>query len=125
MGDWSDYFEDYPEENPANWINGRFDPALREKLNLKERQQVAANSELHEMINKAKSETKAKSLLIIENCPQCGLEKLNTFKISEKFYLCECQECGIYGSGKSHHEALEKTNSALGEGLDWREGSLY
>ena len=27
MGEWSDYFEDFPEENPANWINGRLDPA--------------------------------------------------------------------------------------------------
>ena len=26
MGEWSEYFEDFPEENPANWINGRFDP---------------------------------------------------------------------------------------------------
>jgi len=22
MGEWSDFFEDFPEENPANWING-------------------------------------------------------------------------------------------------------
>jgi len=22
MGDWSDFFEDFPEENPANWIDG-------------------------------------------------------------------------------------------------------
>ena len=27
MGEWSDYFEDFPEENPANWVGGRFDPA--------------------------------------------------------------------------------------------------
>lgn len=26
MGEWSEYFEDFPEENPANWINGVFDP---------------------------------------------------------------------------------------------------
>lgn len=26
MGEWSDYFEDFPEENPANYVNGRFDP---------------------------------------------------------------------------------------------------
>jgi hypothetical protein len=26
MGDWSEYFEDYPEENPANWVGGRYDP---------------------------------------------------------------------------------------------------
>ena len=24
MGEWSDYFEDFPEENSANWIDGRF-----------------------------------------------------------------------------------------------------
>ena len=27
MGEWSDYFEDFPEENQANYVNGRFDPA--------------------------------------------------------------------------------------------------
>lgn len=26
MGEWSEYLEDFPEENPANWIGGRFDP---------------------------------------------------------------------------------------------------
>ncbi len=25
MGEWSEYFEDFPEENPANWVDGRFD----------------------------------------------------------------------------------------------------
>jgi hypothetical protein len=27
MGEWSDYFEEFPEENQANYIAGRFDPA--------------------------------------------------------------------------------------------------
>lgn len=27
MGEWSDYFEDFPEENEANYVAGRFDPA--------------------------------------------------------------------------------------------------
>lgn len=26
MGEWSDYFEDFPEENQANYVAGRFDP---------------------------------------------------------------------------------------------------
>ena len=27
MGEWSDYFEDFPEENPGNYdANGNFDP---------------------------------------------------------------------------------------------------
>ena len=28
MGEWSDYFEDFPEENPANYIDGKFNPEL-------------------------------------------------------------------------------------------------
>ncbi|WP_404361555.1 hypothetical protein [Methylotuvimicrobium sp. KM1] len=26
MGDWSDYFEDFPEENPANYVDGHYHP---------------------------------------------------------------------------------------------------
>jgi hypothetical protein len=26
MGEWSEYFEHFPEENPANYVGGRFDP---------------------------------------------------------------------------------------------------
>jgi hypothetical protein len=32
MGEWSDYFEDFPEENPANYIDGRFDPVGARRL---------------------------------------------------------------------------------------------
>lgn len=24
MGEWSEFFEDFPEENPANWVDGVF-----------------------------------------------------------------------------------------------------
>jgi hypothetical protein len=27
MGEWSEYFEDFPGENPANFVGGRFDSA--------------------------------------------------------------------------------------------------
>lgn len=26
MGEWSEYFEDFPEENQANYLNGHFNP---------------------------------------------------------------------------------------------------
>lgn len=26
MGEWSEYSEDFPEEDEANYVNGRFDP---------------------------------------------------------------------------------------------------
>ena len=32
MGEWSEYFEDFPEENPANWVNGKFDPQQAQQL---------------------------------------------------------------------------------------------
>ena len=36
MGEWSDYFEDFPEENPANYVGSRFDPQEAEKQHQRE-----------------------------------------------------------------------------------------
>lgn len=32
MGEWSEYFEDFPEENSANYVNGRFSPRLAQEI---------------------------------------------------------------------------------------------
>jgi hypothetical protein len=32
MGEWSEYFEDCPEANPANYAGDRFDPAAAARL---------------------------------------------------------------------------------------------
>lgn len=32
MGEWSDYFEDFPEENPANYVNNQFAPQAAEAM---------------------------------------------------------------------------------------------
>lgn len=125
MGEWSEYFEDFPEENPANWVNGQFTPGLRAQLNKESAQQAGANLEVRQLITNAKRARKAKSLVATDDCPQCGLTELRTYKLSETFYLCECQDCGIYGSGQTHEGALAKTAGAVGEGLDWHNGSLY
>ena len=130
MGEWFDYFQDFPEENPANWINGRFDPqaaALHHQRQVAfEKAEREANAELRGMIEDAKKKIKGRSLLVTEECPQCGLSTLNTYRIADNFFLCECQDCGIYGKGETHQEALNNTADALGDGLDWREeGSLY
>ncbi|AQS39797.1 hypothetical protein Sps_04714 [Shewanella psychrophila] len=129
MGEWSEYFEDFPEENPSNYIDGTFNPRLAARISAQEHKQAdankAANAELNAMITKAKSDTKARSLLVTEGCPQCGLNELNTYKISDKFYLCECQDCGIYGKGTTHQIAFKSTSDAIGEFKDWREGSEY
>ena len=48
MGEWSEYFEDFPEENPANWVNGRFDPAAaaRQREIEESKRKVAEESNL-------------------------------------------------------------------------------
>ena len=46
MGEWSEYFEDFPEENPANLVNGQFNPTEAARLRMLENQktQVAQES---------------------------------------------------------------------------------
>jgi len=40
MGEWSEYFEDFPEENPANYVGERFDPAGAKRLAEQEAQRA-------------------------------------------------------------------------------------
>lgn len=128
MGEWSEYFEDFPEENPANWVNGEFNPQLAQEVrNHEDRLRATTNkarSEINAVILKAWLETKSKAFLLTEDCPQCGLTELNTYKISDTFYLCECQDCDIHGRGETHALALKSTFDAIGDGLDWRDNEI-
>ena len=70
MGEWSEYFEDFPEENPANWVNGVYlgpqkaqeyysrQMAADAKL---QQEQSALNSEIRRMIADGKARAAAKS----------------------------------------------------------------
>lgn len=54
MGEWSDYFEDFPEENPANYVGERFDPEGA-KARAKQSTQIAQdqaklNAEIREIV---------------------------------------------------------------------------
>ena len=55
MGEWSDYFEDFPEENPANYVDGRFAPQEAKKLHeieaKLEEDQRKLNAEVYGLIN--------------------------------------------------------------------------
>ena len=62
MGEWSDYFEDFPEENPANWINGQCNPQAasqkradeeRKRVNLAH-EQASLDAEIKTIIEKHK-----------------------------------------------------------------------
>ncbi|MDP3837673.1 MAG: hypothetical protein Q8Q54_01995 [Methylococcales bacterium] len=62
MGEWSDYFEDFPEENPANYINDCYiNPNGVEAYKLKahsdaelkrSREQAALDAEIKAIIQK-------------------------------------------------------------------------
>ena len=56
MGEWSEYFEDFPEENPANYVGSRFDPkgaaALRAQAAKTAQEQAKLNAEISSINNK-------------------------------------------------------------------------
>lgn len=64
MGEWSEYFEDFPEENPANYVNGRFDPtgvkALQQQNAKIAEEQANLNREIAEIVRKARMAKTAK-----------------------------------------------------------------
>lgn len=120
MGEWSEYFEDFPEEDPGNYVNGKFDPVLARTVRQQEQSNSAAKEEVNRLLLKAWLKEKEKHYLTIEECPQCGLEELKVYSFNE-YYLCECQDCGIYGKGKTKGDALKAVIDAFGDGLDWRD----
>ncbi len=64
MGEWSEYFEDFPDENPANYVNGKFDPKgaaqLRKLQTEVSSKQAALNKEIADIIRKHREAKKAK-----------------------------------------------------------------
>ncbi|AYC32136.1 hypothetical protein D3880_06945 [Pseudomonas cavernae] len=121
MGEWSDYFEDFPEENPANYADGRFDPELVKTIHQEEQKISDARAEINRLLLSAWLNEKEKHYLATEECPQCGLKELKTYNIKNSYYLCECQDCGTYGKGKTHEDAIKAVVDAFGDGLNWRE----
>lgn len=64
MGEWSEYFEEFPQENPANWINGRFDPEGAHRARQQAEGHAQSQAQLNETIQK-----------LIEEGDQRALEK--------------------------------------------------
>ncbi len=64
MGEWSDYFEDFPEENPGNYVNGVFAPLQakqNQELDAKRRaDQVSLNAEIAKIVAEGKLRAEAK-----------------------------------------------------------------
>ena len=57
MGEWSEFFEDFPEENPGNYVNGSFDPkgakALRAAKAKLAQEQTNLEAEIESIVQKA------------------------------------------------------------------------
>lgn len=91
MTDWSDYFEQFPEKNPANWVNGQYEPKLAAKLfNDKHKNDVShseENADLDDIIKKIKQETKAHSLQLVEDYPRNDVKKLKIKHMNYFTYL--------------------------------------
>lgn len=56
MGEHSEYFEEHPEENPANYVGNHFDPAgaaaLRAQAEKAAQAQAKLNTEISSIIKK-------------------------------------------------------------------------
>lgn len=65
MGEWSEYFEDHPEMDESNYINGRFDPhaaaEARAIAGRREREQAALNATVSRLIREGKERAKSKA----------------------------------------------------------------
>lgn len=58
MGDWSEYFEDFPEENPANYDKqGRYDP--NGQLRAEQKRMALAQRRLDEVLGKSAPDNNA------------------------------------------------------------------
>lgn len=64
MGEWSEHFEDFPDEDPANYVNGRFDLAGAARLRAQDArisaEQAALNKEIADIVRKHR-ETKTQN----------------------------------------------------------------
>ena len=133
MGEWSEYFEDFPEENPANYRNQGSDLGPRSKYFPDWHESQLTRTELAEIAKKIEAENaelerqaaekaryikKAKShpLFLVDVCPICNLKTMNIHKISDDHYFGECQECGISDTDTKPEKILEKI-----EDLVWKQ----
>ncbi|MEP0914178.1 hypothetical protein NDI45_25045 [Leptolyngbya sp. GB1-A1] len=62
MSEMYEYFQDFPEENPANYVGNRFDPAGAKRLRAEKaklnQEQSALDAEILNIIEKARQSLK-------------------------------------------------------------------
>lgn len=125
MGEWSEYFEDFPEENPANYPNQGPDLGPRSKYFPNWSLSQLTKAELAEIAKKIEAENaeierqaqekeryiqeaKSQPLVQVDICPICNLKTMHMHQISEDNYFGECQECGRSDIGTKPEKILGK-----------------
>ncbi|MBD2261081.1 hypothetical protein [Pseudanabaena sp. FACHB-2040] len=62
MGEMYEYFQDFPEEDPANYVGDRFNPEGAKRLRAEkaklEQEQAALDAEIRSIIEKARQSAK-------------------------------------------------------------------
>ena len=124
MGEWSEYFEDFPEENPANQkqepdlgVMSIVFPHLH-LSQLTKAELAVENAKIEELKAEAErlereranfiKEAKSKPMYQLDICPICYAEAMVIFKVSDDAFYCECHECKVSGDGSDISEIFEK-----------------
>ena len=124
MGEWSEYFEDFPEENPANqkqrpdlgpmsivFPHLHLSQLTKAELaveNAKIDELKAEEERLERERAEFIKEAKSKSMHELVDCPICYGATMVIFKVSEDGFYCECYECKTFGVGSDISEILKK-----------------
>ena len=130
MGEWSEYFEDFPEENPPNQPNRELDLGPRSKYFPNWHESQLTKAELAEIAKKIEAEKaelerqaeekaryiqeiKSHPVFLIDICPICNLKTLNIYQISDDNYFGECQECGASDTDTQPEKILQKIENLI------------
>lgn len=86
---------------------------------------LALTAETKRKAQVAEQQQKEKYLDSTVECPLCDESRLNVYKFKINQYLCKFQACGIYGTDTDFSSALHQSKGAIGNDIDWRDGSLF
>jgi len=129
MGEWSEYFEQFPGENPANF-NKHPDSEVRSLIrpnlrggNLTKAELAEENAKLEELnaeaerLDKEKADfienAKSKPIYREDGCPICRIKAMNIYKVSDTSFYCECQNCNVSGDGSDIPKIFEKIENDI------------
>jgi hypothetical protein len=129
MGEWSEYFEQFPEENPANQKQeldlgpmSSFFPHLH-LSQLTKAELAIENAKIEELnaqaerLAKEKADfienAKSKPIYREDSCPICRIKAMSIYKVSDNSFYCECQNCNVSGDGSDIPKIFEKIENDI------------